>query len=79
MGMLFGNFNALAMVPMGHIAGMASAVIGCVSLVIAAGFGALIGQMFDHSLTPVTAGFFGLSLASLVMMYFAEKGTENAS
>ncbi len=79
MGMLFGNFNALAMVPMGHIAGMASAVIGCVSLVIAAGFGALIGQMFDNSLTPVTAGFFGLSLASLVMMYFAEKGTENAS
>lgn len=72
MGMLFGNFNALAMVPMGHLAGMASAVIGCVSLLVSVSAGGVIGQMYDGNLMPVTLGFLGLSLFSLLMMFLAE-------
>ncbi len=73
MGMLFGNFNALAMVPMGHLAGMASAVIGCVSLIVAVSAGGLIGQLYDGDLVPVTMGFLLLASASLALMHIAEK------
>ena len=73
MGMLFGNFNALAMEPMGHLAGMASAVIGCISLVISVSAGGIIGQFYNATLLPVTLGFLVLSLLSLFMMRFAEK------
>ena len=34
LGLLFGNFNALAMEPMGHIAGVAAAVVGSLTTVI---------------------------------------------
>jgi len=72
MGMLFGNFNALAMVPMGHMAGVASAVIGCVSLVVAVIAGGTIGQLYNQTLFPITCGFLFLSLLSMFMMYIAE-------
>lgn len=73
MGMLFGNFNALAMVPMGHMAGIASAVIGCVSLLIASIAGSIIGQMYNDTLLPVTCGFLVLGLISLGLMLLNEK------
>lgn len=79
MGMLFGNFNALAMIPMGHIAGLASSVIGCVSLLVSVTAGGIIGQFYDGSLIPVTVGFLVLSLTSLLMMYLAESKGEQIS
>ena len=72
MGMLFGNFNALAMEPMGHMAGMAAAVIGCVSLVISVMLGGIIGQLYDNNLLPIALGFLTASCASLIMMRIAE-------
>ncbi len=72
MGMLFGNFNALAMEPMGHMAGMAAAVIGCVSLVISVMLGGIIGQLYDNNLLPIALGFLIASCASLIMMRIAE-------
>ena len=58
---------------MGHIAGLASAVIGSVSLVISMVAGAVIGQLYNGSLIPMTVGFLTLSLLSLLMMRLAEK------
>lgn len=72
MGMLFGNFNAMAMVPMGHMAGIASSVIGCISLIISLLAGGMIGQLYDGNLIPLTSGFFFLSLTSLAIMFVAE-------
>lgn len=68
MGLLFGNLNAIAMEPMGHIAGIASAVIGATSSVISLTLGTLIGQMYDGTLVPVTAGFAVLGLCALAVM-----------
>jgi MFS transporter, DHA1 family, multidrug resistance protein len=73
MGLLFGNFNALAMGPMGHLAGMASAVIGCLSLVVAMAAGGIIGQLYNGSLFPVSFGFLGLAIVSLLLMRVAER------
>jgi DHA1 family bicyclomycin/chloramphenicol resistance-like MFS transporter len=78
MGLMFGNLNAIAMEPMGHIAGMASAVIGAVSSMISLGLGTLIGQSYDGTLTPVTAGFLALNILSLLILYYAHAKEEKA-
>lgn len=56
-GLMFGNLNAIAMEPMGEIAGMASAIIGAVSSVISLTLGTLIGQMYNDTLIPIAGGF----------------------
>lgn len=67
-GMLYGNLNALAMEPMGARAGTASAVIGSLSTAIAVAIGSLIGQLYDHTLTPLFAGFFCMSVMTFCLL-----------
>lgn len=73
MGLMFGNLNAIAMEPMGHIAGIASAVTGAVSSVISLCLGTFIGQMYDGTLTPVTLGFMGVAAVALLVMMRADR------
>ena len=73
-GVLFANFNTLAMEPMGHIAGVASAVIGSITTFISLGIGTLIGMTYDGTVTPLVAGFAALGLGSLGAMWMAERG-----
>jgi MFS transporter, DHA1 family, multidrug resistance protein len=56
-GLIAPNFNAIAMEPQGHNAGMASSVIGALSTAIGALAGGLVGQAFDGSIFPIAAGF----------------------
>lgn len=68
-GCLFGNLNAIAMEPMGHIAGMASAIIGACSSILSLILATIIGQSYDGTLIPMTWGFALLcGLAFLVML-----------
>ena len=53
-GLMFGNLNAIAMEPMGHIAGTASAVMGATSSIMAMILGAIIGQLYAVSYTHLT-------------------------
>ncbi len=55
-GLTVGNLNALAMVPMGHIAGMASSIIGALSTVASVLIAAPIGQAFDGTPLPGVIG-----------------------
>ena len=68
------NFNALAMEPLGHVAGTASSVQGFLQTVGGGLIGALIGQAFDGTVTPLAAGYFFAALAALVMVLVGEKG-----
>lgn len=77
-GLLFGNFNALAMEPMGHVAGIASAVIGSVSSIMSMSIGAIIGQMYDNTLVPLSSGFMLMGFISMMIIYWAEKGRNPA-
>lgn len=71
-GTTLGNLNAMAMEPMGHIAGMAASVTGAVSTVLAAGIAAIIGQFFDGTLIPLASGLLVMaSLAFLLMLRMA--------
>jgi DHA1 family bicyclomycin/chloramphenicol resistance-like MFS transporter len=73
-GLMFGNLNSLAMEPMGEIAGLAASVIGFISTIISMTIGAVIGQMYDNTLVPISAGFLIAGVFSLLAMWWAEKG-----
>jgi DHA1 family bicyclomycin/chloramphenicol resistance-like MFS transporter len=74
-GFIFGNINAIAMEPMGHVAGIASAIIGSVSSIIALVIGTAIGQAYDNTLIPVTWGFLILSSLAYVIMQLSRNKT----
>jgi len=73
-GLMASNFGAMAMDPLGHVAGTASSVQGFVSTVGAALIGFWIGQHFDGTALPVVLGFSACGLAALVMVLVAERG-----
>lgn len=63
-GLLFGNMNALAMEPMGHIAGVASSVIGSVTTLISVVAGMAFGQTYNGTLYPLFSAFALFSLVA---------------
>jgi DHA1 family bicyclomycin/chloramphenicol resistance-like MFS transporter len=73
-GWIGSNFNAIAMEPMGHIAGSASSVQGFIQTLGGGVIGFMIGQAFDGTTTPLAAGFFGLGVISLALVAIAERG-----
>jgi len=73
-GMLFANFNALAMEPLGHIAGVGAAVIGSLTTLISLILGTAIGQAYDGTVLPLIAGFALLGLAAIAVMRWIERG-----
>jgi DHA1 family bicyclomycin/chloramphenicol resistance-like MFS transporter len=73
-GMLFANFSALAMEPLGHIAGVGAAVVGSLTTVISLILGTVIGQAYDGTVLPLVAGFALLGLAAIGVMRWIERG-----
>ena len=75
LGMTFGNLNALAMEPLGHVAGIAASVIGSLSTLVAIPLGTLIGQSYNGTVLPLTGGFFLLGLLATAALFLGEKTT----
>jgi len=67
-GMTLGNLNAMAMEPMGHIAGMAASVIGAISTVVAAVLAAPIGLLFNGTLLPLSLGVLTMVSTAFIIM-----------
>ena len=66
-GLTIGNLNAIAMQPMGHIAGMASSVISALSTIVSVLLAAPIGQAFDGTPVPLAgAALVLIGLAALL-------------
>jgi len=66
------NFGAMAMEPVGRVAGTASSVQGFVTTVGGALLGFAIGQHFDGSAVPMLAGFAVLGSLAIVILIFTE-------
>lgn len=65
--LLIPNFHAAAMIPMGDVAGTASAITGTIGTLGGAAIGALIDASFDGTIIPLaTAGLIGSTIALLV-------------
>ena len=72
-GMIGSNFNAIAMEPLGEIAGTASAALGFASTTIAGFLGYAISSRFDGTVLPLLAGFAALGAGSFLIILVTEK------
>jgi DHA1 family bicyclomycin/chloramphenicol resistance-like MFS transporter len=72
LGLLFGNLNALAMRPLGHIAGSGAAMVGSFSILLAVPLGIAIGQAYNGTVLPLVCGFALLGTASAVVIRKSE-------
>ncbi len=73
-GILFGNFNAMAMEPVGHMAGLGAAMVGSITTFISLPLGWAVGHAFDGTVLPLVTGFAVLALLSLAAMWWTERG-----
>ncbi len=71
-GMTFGNYQAMALEPMGHIAGMAAAVSGAMSSLMAIVLGGAAARLYDGSITPVAIAFVFYAVSALATITWAE-------
>lgn len=68
------NFNALALQPLGEIAGTASSFLGSYTTILGALGGYLIGRAFDGSVLPIGIGYATLGALALVVVAWTERG-----
>ncbi len=73
-GLTAGNFSAMAMEPMGHVAGVASALQGFIVMTGACLIGLAIGQSFNGTVVPVETGYLLCAVVALIMALAAERG-----
>ncbi|CAN5381766.1 multidrug effflux MFS transporter [soil metagenome] len=69
-----GNFNALSMENVGHVAGTASSLQGSFSTVAGALGGAFIGQMFNGTTTPLYICITMAGIGAMLATFIAERG-----
>lgn len=67
-GLTLGNINALAMEPMGHIAGTAASMVSAIGTIGAAVLAAPVGLAFDGTPVPVAGGVLVYGVIALVLM-----------
>lgn len=68
-GMVFGNVMAIAMWPLGRVAGMGASIVGTISSVLAAGIGALISQQLSNHIYPIAIGFAVSAVIAWLMVF----------
>ncbi len=73
-GLIGSNFNAMAMEPMGSVAGVAASLQGFISSTGGALLAALIGRYFDGTSFPLVAGSLACLLITLLLVLIAEQG-----
>jgi DHA1 family bicyclomycin/chloramphenicol resistance-like MFS transporter len=78
-GISFGNLNALAMEPLGHIAGVGSALISFIATTVSVAIGTVVGRSYSGTLYPLAFSFAGLVLASVLVVEWTERGRKEVS
>lgn len=74
-GFLFGNLRALAMEPIGHIAGIGAAITGFLSTMMAVPISTFIGKFVTATALPLFIGFLiSSTMALLILVYLKVSG-----
>ncbi len=73
-GLCGANFGAMAMQPVGHIAGTASSIQGFIVSLGAVAVASLIGQAYDGSTLPLAIGYLCIGIGALLIVYIVEGG-----
>ena len=79
LGPLFGNLNALAMQPLGNIAGVGATVVASLATLVSVPLGAIVALRFDGTLYVLAAAFALFSAAAMAMMKWAGAGAAGQS
>ncbi|GGK49312.1 multidrug effflux MFS transporter [Salinarimonas ramus] len=79
LGLTFGNFNAIALEPMGRIAGLAAAVVASVHSGVSLVVAAVIGLQLEGTATPLVVGYVVCGAGALLAMELAERTRAIAS
>lgn len=69
-GFLFGNLRAMAMQPIGHIAGIGAAITGFISTMMAVPISIYIGRFIDQRALPLFIGFLICSFLSILIIIY---------
>ncbi len=72
-GFLFGNLRALAMEPVGHIAGIAAAITGLISTLMAVPISITIGRYISESALPIFIGFSVCAGISILILLYLKR------
>jgi DHA1 family bicyclomycin/chloramphenicol resistance-like MFS transporter len=70
-GFLFGNLRAMAMEPLGHIAGLGAAITGFMASVLSVALSAWIGSFVRETAYPMFLGFLLCGLVSLLLLAYS--------
>ncbi len=73
-GLCGSNFGAMAMEPVGQIAGTASSVQGFITSVGAVLVGSAIGQSYAGTTLPLTLGYLAIGVVTFAIVYVVEEG-----
>jgi MFS transporter, DHA1 family, multidrug resistance protein len=73
-GLCGSNFGAMAMEPVGHIAGTASSIQGFIASIGAVIVGSVIGQSYNGTTWPLAIGYLSIGLAVLALVWVIEGG-----
>ena len=73
-GLLFGNLNALAMEPLGHVAGIGAAVVASLATLISVPLGGFVGLSFDGTLYAQVLAFAVFGTGMVVAIQWAGAG-----
>jgi DHA1 family bicyclomycin/chloramphenicol resistance-like MFS transporter len=68
------NFNALALEPLGAVAGTASSFLGFYTTILGAACGYAIGQSFDGTVLPIGIGYATLGGLTIAVVAWTERG-----
>ncbi|SHI56117.1 multidrug effflux MFS transporter [Algibacter luteus] len=75
-GFLFGNLRAIAMQPLGHIAGIGAAINGFISTVMAVPIANFIGNYVNTSVLPLFIGFSVFGILSFLVFFLMKEKTK---
>ncbi len=73
LGIVFGNFNAIALSKMGYIAGFASAIVGSVNSALSLIIAWIIGISFNSTVESMVQGYFLCGLVALLLIITFDK------
>lgn len=78
-GFMFGNLRALAMEPVGHIAGIGAAITGLISTLMAVPMSTFIGRYVENTTLPLFIGFSSCSAISIMILFWIKKSAPKKS
>ena len=73
LGFIFGNIRALAMQPIGHIAGIGASLNGALSTIMAVPIAMGIGHFINQTALPLFLGFLACGVGAILLLFLLEK------